>query len=370
MEKIRKLVIEGATIVGAPPKHASGLKDYPENDRQVSKIAAELWGEPDGKQVTERRVGKGRVIRGRSPLEILKEDGVIRDFSFTGQDENSGVFDYIHRSTGEAEIFYVINRTAQAAKNDFSFRVTGKQPELWDPVTGKIRKAEAFYQDNGATIVPIELDRFGSLFIVFSSPVSPGASGSLKSNFPELRSLAEPGGPWRVTFDTLWSSQEEAEFTSLVSWTTRKEESIKHYSGTAVYTRKFDLPDSLSVNPGMNGRDLYLDLGDVRCIARVYLNGHDLGVLWCPPWRVEITGYLEKKDNILKVKVTNLWANRVIGDLNLPPGKRYTKTHDIFRFDELRAATPLIESGLLGPVRILEGTAGNNAGRRHGQGSL
>jgi hypothetical protein len=102
--------------------------------------------------------------------------------------------------------------------------------------------------------------------------------------------------------------------------------------------------------------NIFLDLGDVRSVAEIVLNGHSLGVLWCPPWRVKVTDYLKEKNNELEIKVTNLWANRVIGDLNLPPEKRFTKTHDIFRFGELQATTPLIDSGLLGPVRILSGT--------------
>jgi hypothetical protein len=91
-------------------------------------------------------------------------------------------------------------------------------------------------------------------------------------------------------------------------------------------------------------------------VAEIRLNGKKLGILWCAPWRIDITGSVKPTGNVLEIDVINLWANRVIGDLNLPKEKRYTKTHDVFRFGEIRGSTPLIDSGLLGPVRILEGT--------------
>jgi hypothetical protein len=358
LKKIRQLVMDGATVVGPPPELASGLKNFPECDKEIKEIAGELWKGLDGRYQTEKRIGKGRVIWGRFPAEILADDEVHRDFSFRGQDDSTSVFDYIHRTDKDAEIYYVINRTTKKMKSDFTFRVKGRQPEIWDPVSGSITNANSFSQSYGRTTVPLEFDRFGSLFIVFRKPLTSEASGKEKSNFEEMHELISIEGPWKVSFDTAWSSIKEAEFTELVSWTTSKEEAIKHYSGKAIYRKNFDisLPKEPRKDKNTTGTKIFLDLGDVRNVAEVVLNGQNLGVLWCAPWRKDVTEFIREKDNSLEIRVVNLWPNRVIGDLNLPPEKRLTKTHDVFRFDELRAATPLIESGLLGPVRVMAGS--------------
>jgi hypothetical protein len=345
--KIRELVLAGATVVGPPPEEAAGLKNWPECDEQVRKIAAEVWGDLDGKSRTERRFGKGRVIWGKTPREILREDGVPPDFSFTGQDTLPEQFDYIHRTSGDVEIYFMINRTNLPQTRDFSFRISGRQPRIWDPVTGEIRQATAFRQADGCTSLPLEFDSFGSYFIVFQESVSNVAAGKSSVNFPVLTGLTELTGSWNVAFDPLWGGPAQAEFPRLVSWTDRPEEGIRFYSGKATYSKTFDL------NLQQNAGRVYLDLGNVKNVADVRLNGKELGILWCAPWRVEITGAVMPSGNHLEIDVINVWANRVAGDLNLPKEKRFTTTHDAFRFDMLKADTPLLMSGLLGPVKII-----------------
>lgn len=137
-------------------------------------------GDLDGRTRTERRFGKGRVIWGKTPREILLADGVVPDFSFSGQAENPGQFDYIHRTDVDTEIYFVINRTNQRQVRDFTFRVAGKQPEIWNAVTGKTRIAGAYHQANGCTALPLELDAFSSYFIVFRKPIAPDARGRLR----------------------------------------------------------------------------------------------------------------------------------------------------------------------------------------------
>jgi len=348
IEKIRELVRNGATIVGPPPERAAGLTGYPGYDEEVLKIAGEVWGDLDGKSRTERRYGKGRVIWGRTPREILLADGVKPDFSFPGQDAQPEQFDYIHRTSTGTEIYFIINRTNHREVRDFTFRVEGKQPEIWNPVTGEMIRAGAFSQADGCTTLPLELDRFGSCFVVFSKTVSAGAAGKTERNFQELAESVQLQGPWSVAFDPEWGGPEMVEFPELISWTDRAEEGIKYYSGKATYRKTFDLIYKTKDR-------LFLDLGHVNHVAEVTLNGNKLGILWCAPWRLDITGSVRPTGNVLEIDVINLWANRVIGDLNLPEDKRFTKTHDLFRFGELRKETTLIESGLLGPVRILTG---------------
>ena len=345
IEKIRDLVRNGATVVGPPPDMSAGLKNYPADDEQVRLIASEVWGDLDSKTRTERNYGKGRVIWGKTPREILLNDGIKPAFTYSGQDDLSDQFDYIHRTSGDTEIYFIINRNKLRKTLDFSFRVSGKQPEIWDPVKGDLRDAVAFSQKDGNTTLPLEMDEFGSCFIIFNKKISPQAKGKNRSNFPELKELTTLNGPWKVEFDPHWGGPEEAVFDSLKSWTKNTDDRIRYYSGKATYRKTFDLVDKPD-------KRIFLDLGNLSHVAEVRLNGRDLGILWCSPWRVEITNDIKISDNMLEVAVINLWANRVIGDLNLPKEERVTSTHDVFRFDEIRKNTPLIESGLFGPVRI------------------
>jgi hypothetical protein len=353
IKKLRELIRQGATVVGSPPAMSAELKNYPDCDDEVREIAAEIWGDLDGKTRTVRRFGKGRIFWGKTPREILLADDVQPDFAFTGQHENPGQFDYIHRTSGEVAIYFVINRTNKTERRDFTFRVTGKQPEIWNAVTGAMFDANAFQLANGCTTVQLELDAFGSLFIVFRKPVT--EDGKAECNFPKLTTLKELDHSWKVAFDPKWGGPPEVEFARLDNWIYRPEEGIKYYSGKATYRKTFDLDRDAhsSLGAGRSDERRFLDLGNIKDVAVVRLNGRCLGVLWCAPWRVEITGAVKTKDNVLEVDVINLWANRVIGDLNQPGENRFTKTHDAFRFDMLRGNTTLLDAGLMGPVRIL-----------------
>ncbi|MBK7711770.1 MAG: glycosyl hydrolase [Bacteroidales bacterium] len=345
IEKIRDLVRDGATVVGPPPEMAAGLDNYPACDEKVRKIASEVWGDLDGRTRTERNYGKGRVIWGKTPREILLNDGIKPDFTYSAQDSLPDQFDYIHRTCGNAEIYFVINRNKIRRTTYFTFRSTGKQPEIWDPVKGEMRDAAAFSQKDGYTTLPLEMEEFGSCFIIFDRNISTQAKGKTENNFPELKDLAVLHSPWIVEFDPSWGGPEEAVFDTLESWTRNTDDRIRYYSGKATYKKTFDLKNKPD-------KRIFLDLGSLSHVAEVRLNGRNLGILWCSPWRLEITGDVRASDNLLEVDVINLWANRVIGDLKLTKEKRLTVTHDIFRFDEIRKETPLIESGLFGPVRL------------------
>jgi hypothetical protein len=146
-------------------------------------------------------------------------------------------------------------------------------------------------------------------------------------------------------FDPKWGGPGTVEFPTLVDWTTRPEDGIRHYSGIATYRKTFDLPQSAirNLQPAF-----LLDLGVVKNLARVRLNGRDLGIVWCAPWRVDITGAVKSGGNELEIAVANLWPNRLIGDQSLPPEKRLTWT----TWNPFKKDSPLLESGLLGPVTI------------------
>jgi hypothetical protein len=354
IKKLRELILAGATVVGPPPEYATGLEGYPESDVLVRRLAKEVWGDLDGEIITERRYGKGRVIWGKTAREIMLSDNIAPDCTYQGEVTNTGQFDYIHRRLGDAEIYFIVNRTNRSQKSDFTFRVSGKQPEIWNPVTGVTMKAGSFLQSKGTTTLNLQLDRFGSCFIVFREPVPADAAGRKSLNYPALKDMAVLNGPWKVSFDPLWGGPESVTFPGLVSWTDRQEEGISYYSGKATYRKEFDFPskqEGEGNNKSSTGR-LMLDLGELRDVAEVRLNGINFGILWCSPWRVEITDAVKPSGNLLEVDVVNLWANRVIGDMNRPKDQRFTQTHDGFRFDFLTGRTPLLRSGLFGPVKI------------------
>ena len=167
-----------------------------------------------------------------------------------------------------------------------------------------------------------------------------------RSNFPEFAPLVELTGAWRVTFDPRWAGPGPVDFPALVSWPARKEPGIRYYSGTAVYRKNFDLPAAVPRRDAV--ARLVLDLGLVRELAEVKVNGRSLGIVWAPPFRVDLTDVVKPTGNVLEIEVVNFWPNRVIGDAALPVEKRLTKTNIL----ELKAETPVVESGLLGPVRL------------------
>jgi hypothetical protein len=342
LRRVKELVAAGALVVGPKPQKAPGLMNYPQSDDELKKLADEVWGNCDGKSVKERNLGKGRIVWGKPLREVLLGEGIAPDFEYRGSDKDTSL-DFIHRSTGDSEIYFVTNRKERQEQAECAFRVSGKRPELWDPVTGETRPAEAFKQAGGRTTLPLEFAPYGSFFVIFRQPMAQDAHGTATRNFPVYKNDQELSGPWTVSFDPKWGGPAKAEFAELVSWTRRTEEGVRYYSGTATYRKSFDLPAPLLNRQ----RRIALDLGEVKHVAQVRLNGKDLGVVWTKPFRVEITGAVKPSGNQLEIDVVNLWPNRIIGDAALPPERRFTRTNITFKKDD-----PLLESGLLGPVRL------------------
>jgi alpha-L-rhamnosidase/Glycosyl hydrolase 2 galactose-binding domain-like/Bacterial alpha-L-rhamnosidase 6 hairpin glycosidase domain len=253
--------------------------------------------------------------------------------------ESDGPVRYTHRRTSEADIYFVANREERAVEAACTFRVAGKAPELWDPLTGQARPLPDYTAHDGRTTVPLRFEPAQSFFVVFRKPAVKAAGG----NFPSTTTLSELSGAWNVSFDPKWGGPSQVVFENLQDWSKRSEEGIRYYSGTAVYRKSFDAPKA------GRGQRLYLDLGVVKNLARVRLNGHDLGVVWCAPWRVDITAAVQPKGNQLEIAVANLWPNRLIGDQSLPPEKRFAST----TWNPFKQDSALLESGLLGPVSIL-----------------
>ncbi|HEX3800789.1 MAG TPA: glycosyl hydrolase [Verrucomicrobiae bacterium] len=343
LRKLKELVANGATVIGPRPVQASGLQGYPESDAEVAKLAAGIWGNCDGKNVTEFSFGQGRIIWGRTAREVLRADGIQPDFEFSGGGTNTDI-DYIHRTAGNTEIYFVANRSKHSENLLCQFRVAGKVPEYWNAVSGEHYFVDGSAEPDGRTKVALTLDPCGSGFVIFRGTNAP-ANIQAGGNFLKLSPRTELEGPWTVNFDPKWGGPESVEFRQLASWTARPEPGIKYYSGTAIYRKRFDLP------PGGAKSDsqLWLDLGEVHELAEVRLNGKNLGVLWTPPFRVNISDAATPLRNELEIEVVNFWPNRIIGDQSLPAAQRFTRTN----IRKLTATTALMESGLIGPVRIL-----------------
>jgi hypothetical protein len=282
----------------------------------------------------------GPNYRQGSLEEIARADGVLPDIEFLNASPNAR-FEKIHRRDGETDIYFISNQAVEQTHADVAFRVSGKQPELWNPVTGKTRDLPEWIEEDGSIVVPMAFAPKESSFVIFRREAqATGAQGG--KNFPELTEVESLPGPWEVSFDPEWGGPESIVFDQLVDWPERPEEGIRYYSGQANYRKTFDLPGSAPGN-----QSLYLDLGDVNCIARVTLNGKSLGIVWTAPWQIEITDAAKPRVNKLEIEVANHWINRIIGDDKLPPEKRYTQTNV-----EAKDST-LQPSGLLGPVKIL-----------------
>ena len=214
----------------------------------------------------------------------------------------------IHRRDGKAEIYFVANTAWSGGRVECTFPVSGLQPELWDPVANTVRELREFEQRNGETTLGLEFAATQSFFVVFRRAVQVGTTKKAVTDFPTLVTLVEMGGSWHVAFDPKWGGPESIEFEKLMDWTEHANEGIRYYSGTAAYSKDFEM-EAVGT-----GRRVWLDLGAVNHIAEVKLNGKDLGVVWTAPWRVEITDAVRPGKNQLQIAVTNVWANRLIGD--------------------------------------------------------
>ena len=398
LEKVAELVKAGATVIGDKPSRSPSMNNYPRADQAIQKLAAEIWPQTDG--AGERRVGKGRVITGKTFETIFEEDALSPDFQASSNLADSEVR-YIHRKLASGEMYYVSNQQERTEELTLQFRVTGLVPEAWDPVTGEKTELVMFHDNGTSTTVSLRMIPYDAQFIVFRKPdgakdcvtelvkdgkrvrsltqqaelateLSPTVragvngvaelrvwqSGEYALTFQDggtkkvaVNDLPTPEtltGSWAVAFPENRGAPAGAiVFEQLESWTQRPEEGIKYFSGTASYRKSITL-DAARLQ---QNRRVVLDLGAVSHLAEVFVNDQPLGVLWNAPFRVDITDAAKAGVNTVEVRVTNVWKNRLIGDAKLPEAERTTWTAYPFYKNEPDA--PLMESGLLGPVRVL-----------------
>ncbi len=318
LKKIAELAKAGALIGGEKPQHPLGLSDSQE---EFDKLVSEIWDS-----------NLPNVSTGIAMEDVLKNAGVQPDIQ-----TEEGI-KFLHRTLDHAEIYW-INRPVQEAKTlQVSFRQAGRVPQVWHPETGKIE--EVSYKIEGdRTTVTLELVPNDAVFVVFGVKAE-----QMEVTLPAKveNTLLTIDTPWTVKFQEKRGAPAEATFDKLASYTENTEFGIKYFSGTASYTN--------TLKVGKLAGKAVLDLGAVKDLAEVIVNGQSADIIWKVPFRVDITDLLKEGDNQLEIKVTNAWVNRLIGDEqpNCPEKITFTDSH------YYNADSALKPAGLMGPVQLIE----------------
>ena len=332
LKKIRDLVKAGAIVVGPRPVVTPSLSD---DQAEFQTIVNELWAA----EKSENTIGQGKVYAGQTLTEVLTSLKIAPDFSYTKPQPNTNIL-FVHRKIDKMEFYWVNSRNNSTEDLEATFRIAGKAAEVWHPETGKIEQA-SYTIANGLTTVPLHLAPNDAVFVVFNKKAE-GSSKAIPQ--PVEKQLTTINGPWNVSFQPNRGAPEKITFEALTAWNENADPGVKYFSGTGTYTNTINAPAEWL----KEGTQLWLDLGSVKNLAEVVINGKSLGIVWKTPFRVNVTEALKQGENALEIKVTNLWVNRLIGDQQ--PGVTKKVTYTTMPF--YGANSPLLQSGLLGPVNI------------------
>jgi hypothetical protein len=316
------------------------LLHYPDADAQVHELATDLWGDMDGVTLNQHAFGKGMTYWGLTLDEVLTRVKAVPDFAASGPLDNPPA--WVHRHTSDTDIYFVANQADAPVHLDARFRVSGKDVQVWRPMDGGMTAKKpgdtagyttvvrmpdrsgnhqpgigpALYTTPaGFTEVPLDLAERESVFVVFRNVAQAPARSASVAAETKLTTLSRP---WTLTFPANWGAPASVQMTKLTSWTESAVDGVKYFSGTATYSKTVMAPATW-FKPGQH---IWIDLGKVRDLAEVRVNGKAVGMVWAPPYRVDVTGALKPGANKLEIAVTNEWTNRQIGDRLLPAEKR------------------------------------------------
>ncbi|MFI5123675.1 MAG: glycosyl hydrolase [Chitinophagales bacterium] len=376
LTKLRLLLQQGAVITGPKPDGIPALYHTEAEYKLIRDMSEQLWSATN--RLHQSKVWQKGKIADIAPLTMLKQLEIPPDFSCS--DSAAVTLDYIHTQQHGFDFYMIRNTTDQWISRNCLFRQQEKCPEIWNPVSGDIVPVSVYSTHGQQIKIPITLPPYGSLFILFRKKEAgfhydgiTSTNGKVpmieftKSGLQFLENghfnlQSETGtkqtdneikiwnieGSWNLSFPGGWGAPETAIFPKLISWTKSENEGIRYFSGIVTYSKIFDFANDI---PKVSGSSLYLDLGDLSEVAEVWLNHRRLGITWTKPHRFDISGIIQNGKNSLEIKVANTWSNRLTGDALT--GEKYTKTNISFSSDKLRwAQTPLMESGLLGPITI------------------
>jgi hypothetical protein len=334
LRALHKLVEQGAVVAGEKPTATPSLADDPV---EFDRLTSEIFGTGSGVQT----LGKGRVYAGSTIEAALKALTIAPDFDCSNHGNDQPI-SFLHRKLNDGDLYFVDNRGDKETTFDASFRVTGRVPELWYADTGKTAPA-TFNIADGRTSVPLQLEPWGTVFVVFRKPTRETSHTLPRTTLTPLGGI---DGPWTVAFQTDRGAPASVMLEKLISWTDSTDPGVKYFSGKGTYRKTLQAPASWFTHGGT----LWLDLGDVRNLAIVSVNGKQLPVAWHAPYRVDVTAALKPGANKISITVINAWINRLIGDLQ--PG--VTTKYTFSAWPSYKKDSPLVPSGLIGPVTILQ----------------
>ena len=315
LQKLGELVKGGAVVTGTRPERSPSLAD---DSATFDALVAEIWDHPN---VYEDAADKVLQAIGLAPDVIIL-------------DEPAEIL-YVHRQAPEMDIYWLDSRSTEQNNATISFRTNGKVPELWHPETGQIEQVSWSIKD-GRTLIPLDFAPWEAVFIVFRE-----ATRETSFSLPEveIKTLQTIDGPWQLNFQEDRGAPAKVTLPELQSWSTHEDQGIQYFSGTATYQNTFVLEN----NPA--GR-LLLDLGEVKDLAEVTVNGKQVGTLWKTPFVIDISDAVQAGENDLTISVTNVWANRLIGDAQPDATNKVTFTTMPF----YPPGATLLPAGLMGPV--------------------
>jgi hypothetical protein len=393
--RIATLIQDGATVVGPKPSGVMSFMDRDQNNIALKKLADEVWGETDGKTVTENTYGKGKVIWGKPLKNVLEELNLQPDLAVLKNDSVNLLF--IHKKIEDMDAYFLVNQEDKSVYTECIFRITGKSPEIWNPQYGTTFQQAVYREEEGGIRVPVYFKPKESLFVIFPDGTPAEHIEKIQQNglqifpmsqvsftdvsFPEVISdgntfsvISDYPGEYTLTSSlgkeyTLTTGGNEIlevkDFTGDISfessdgipgpvgiskfqyWTDFNNPDIKYYSGKAKYTVHFTLPPNF-----LTGNDsMELSIGGIKATGEVTLNGKKPGYVWMPDQGLNISGLLLQGDNTLEVTVANVYRNRLIGDL-----VQYGEIRNLWTTspigDFLNKDMKLQESGIAGPVTI------------------
>jgi hypothetical protein len=367
LDKLNELVEAGATIVGPRPKVSPSLMDGPDGDMKVQDLATQIWGDTDGVTNIQHALGKGMTYWGLTLDEVLGRLKIAPDFASSGSLDSPPA--WVHRHTADTDIYFVVNQANAPEHIDVRLRATGKSVEIWRPMDGTMDEVAsgaaarmpdrcgnrqpgiepaAYVDQSGFTTVSLDLAERESVFVVLRNAASTHAPATAQKGETELATIA---GPWTVTFPPNWGAPANVQMADLSSWTASSDPGVKYFSGTADYVKNVRAPASWF----HLGQHVFLVLEEVRDLAEISVNGKPVGMVWAPPYRVDVTSALKPGLNKVEIKVTNEWTNRIVGDRLVPPEKRILPQAGPVPREGGAFFGPRepAESGLLGSVKLV-----------------
>lgn len=319
LNKLVEFAKAGVVISGQQPLQSPSLSD---DASQYATALKTLLAQPS-------------VKFGADYKTQLKNLGVAEDLIIKKQEAE---ILYVHRTTADKEIYWLNNRSDKNNIATISFRVKEKTPKLLNPMTGEV-SAVSYSTINGRTEINLTFTPWDAFFVVFE-----GTTTQLNVQLPSWKSTSTRAinGPWHVHFQKDRGAPEKAvSFDHLTSFSSSSDNGIKYFSGTATYMNTFEI-SSLDKN-----EKIILDLGDVKNLAEVSINGKNAGTLWKKPFQTDISTHLKVGKNTIEIKVVNSWVNRLVGDMQIGAKKIGFTTMPLFKADY-----PLEPAGLLGPVQL------------------